>query len=106
MVWILQTAQCLRSRIIELLVAYSATQTKPSDQRVAVANVMSLLARFDELRIVWPAHYYNKEDIWAPLLSQKPLLMDPTNPFFNVADSQSFDARELMTLAQSTHFFW
>eukprot|EP00747_Dinoflagellata_sp_TGD_P085959 gnl/TRDRNA2_/TRDRNA2_163092_c1_seq1.p1 gnl/TRDRNA2_/TRDRNA2_163092_c1~~gnl/TRDRNA2_/TRDRNA2_163092_c1_seq1.p1 ORF type:complete len:552 (-),score=149.25 gnl/TRDRNA2_/TRDRNA2_163092_c1_seq1:198-1853(-) len=92
--------------ILELLAVYSATQTKPADQNVAVKTVMSLLARFDELRIFWPAHYYKKEDIWAPLLNQRPLLMDPTNPFVNVADPQAFDARELMALASSTHFFW
>eukprot|EP00747_Dinoflagellata_sp_TGD_P130434 gnl/TRDRNA2_/TRDRNA2_174830_c0_seq3.p1 gnl/TRDRNA2_/TRDRNA2_174830_c0~~gnl/TRDRNA2_/TRDRNA2_174830_c0_seq3.p1 ORF type:complete len:547 (+),score=123.11 gnl/TRDRNA2_/TRDRNA2_174830_c0_seq3:81-1721(+) len=92
--------------ILELLAVYSALQTKPASQRLAVANVMSLLSRFDELRIVWPAYHYTKEDIWAPLLNQKPLVMDPTNPFINVADSQAFDARELMALAQTTHFFW
>eukprot|EP00747_Dinoflagellata_sp_TGD_P085966 gnl/TRDRNA2_/TRDRNA2_163092_c1_seq5.p1 gnl/TRDRNA2_/TRDRNA2_163092_c1~~gnl/TRDRNA2_/TRDRNA2_163092_c1_seq5.p1 ORF type:complete len:551 (-),score=130.56 gnl/TRDRNA2_/TRDRNA2_163092_c1_seq5:157-1809(-) len=92
--------------ILELLTVYSCMQTKPADQRLAVANVMSLLARFDELRIVWPAHHYNKKDIWAPLLNQKPLLMDPVNPFVNIADPQNFDASELKHLAQSTHFFW
>jgi len=91
--------------ILELITVYSAVQTKPSDQRMAIANVMSLLSRFNELRIVW-TNYYKKEDIWASLLHQQPLLMDPTNPFVNVADPQIFDARELMTLARSTHFFW
>eukprot|EP00747_Dinoflagellata_sp_TGD_P130437 gnl/TRDRNA2_/TRDRNA2_174830_c0_seq6.p1 gnl/TRDRNA2_/TRDRNA2_174830_c0~~gnl/TRDRNA2_/TRDRNA2_174830_c0_seq6.p1 ORF type:complete len:592 (+),score=146.52 gnl/TRDRNA2_/TRDRNA2_174830_c0_seq6:202-1776(+) len=92
--------------ILELLAVYSALQTKPASQRLAVANVMSLLSRFDELRIVWPAYHYTKEDIWAPLLNQKPLVMDPTNPFVNVANSQTFDACELIALAQTTHFFW
>jgi len=91
--------------ILELMVVYSAVQTRPSDQRQAVANVMSLLARFDELRIVW-SNYYNKEDVWAPLLRQRPLLMDPVNPFVNIAEPQVFDARELMSVAATTHFFW
>jgi len=91
--------------ILELVAVYSAVQTKPADQHAAIANVMSLLARFEELRIVW-SNFYGKEDIWPALLHQRPLLMDPTNPFLNVADPQLFDARELMELAQTTHFFW
>jgi len=91
--------------VLELIAVYSALQTKPKDQRMAIANAMSLMARFDELRIVW-SNYYGKEDIWSPLLNQRPLLMDPVNPFVNVADPQAFDARELISLSKSTHFFW
>jgi len=91
--------------ILELIAVYSALQTKPKDQRMAIANAMSLMARFDELRIVW-SNYYAKEDIWSPLLNQRPLLMDPVNPFVNVADPQAFDARELISLSKTTHFFW
>merc|ERR1719301_355221 len=91
--------------ILELIAVYSALQTKPRDQKMAVANAMSLMARFEELRIVW-SNYYGKEDIWSPLLQQRPLMMDPVNPYLNVADPQSFDASELMSLAKSTHFFW
>merc|ERR1719487_526010 len=85
--------------ILELLAVYSAVQSKPADQHAAIANVMSLLARFEELRIVW-SNYYDKADIWPALLHQKPLLMDPTNPYANVADPQTFDAQELMAKAQ------
>jgi len=91
--------------VLELIAVYSALQTKPSDQRTAIANAMSLMARFEELRIVW-SNYYGKEDIWSPLLQQRPLLMDPVNPYVNVADPQSFNASELMSLAKTTHFFW
>jgi 2'-5'-oligoadenylate synthetase len=90
---------------LELLAVYSAVQTRPTDQRIAVANVMLLLSQFNDLQIVW-SNYYSKEDVWAPLLRQRPLLMDPTNPFINIADPQSFDATELMKLAKTTHFFW
>merc|ERR1719213_895259 len=85
------------------MAVYSAVQTKPQDQRMAVANVLSLFARFNEMRIVW-SNYYNKDDVWAPLLRQRPLLMDPTNPFLNVADPQAFDASELIQYARTTHF--
>jgi len=91
--------------MLELVSVYSAVQTKPADQRVAISNVMALLAQANDLRIVW-SNYYSKDDVWAPLLRQRPLLMDPTNPFINIADPQSFDATELMKLAKSTHFFW
>mmetsp|Transcript_8520 Transcript_8520/g.21398 ORF Transcript_8520/g.21398 Transcript_8520/m.21398 type:complete len:581 (+) Transcript_8520:147-1889(+) len=91
--------------ILELMAVYSAVQTKPQDQRTAIANVMSLLSRFKELRIVW-SNYYTKADVWAPLLRQRPLLMDPVNPYVNIADSQVFEPRELMDLARTTHFFW
>jgi len=91
--------------IIELVSVYSAVQTRPADQRAAVANVMNLMSQFNDLRIVW-SNYYSKDDVWSPLLRQRPLLMDPTNPFINIADPQLFDARELMSLAQTTHFFW
>lgn len=91
--------------ILELIAIYSAVQTKPPNQCTAIANVMALLSRFDELRIVW-SNYYTKNEVWAPLLRQRPLLMDPVNPYVNIADPQSFDPRELMALAQTTHFFW
>jgi len=91
--------------VLELIAVYSALQTKPKDQRTSVANAMSLMARFNELRIVW-SNYYSKEEIWAPLIQQRPLLMDPVNPYVNVADPQRFDASELMSLAKTTHFFW
>jgi len=91
--------------VLELVAVYAAVQTKPADQRAAMAAIMSLLANFNELRIVW-SNYYAKSDVWAPLLRQQPLLMDPVNPYVNIADPQVFDACELMELARTTHFFW
>jgi hypothetical protein len=91
--------------ILELATIYSSIQTKPPDQKTAIANVMSLLSQFSRLRVVW-SNFYSKDDVSAPLLRQRPLLMDPTNPYLNVADPQNFDAHELMALARSTHFFW
>lgn len=91
--------------ILELTAIYSAVQTKPENQKQAIANLMSLLSRFDQMRVVW-SNYYSKDDVWAPLLRQRPLLMDPANPFINVAEPHVFDSSELMVLAKSTHFFW
>jgi len=91
--------------LIELLTVYSAIQSKPQDQQVAVTNVLGLMSRFDELTITW-SNFYKKTDIWEPLLNQRPLVMDPVNPFLNVADPQIFDFRELMVHASQTRFFW
>lgn len=90
--------------ILELVAVYAAVKGKPADQRSAIAGVMKLLARFNELRIVW-SNYYTKADVWAPLIRQQPLLMDPVNPFMNMADPEVFDACELMALAGTSHFF-
>jgi hypothetical protein len=91
--------------LIELLVVYSASLSKPQDQQAAVTNVLALMSRFAELHVTW-TNYYKKSDIWEPLLNHTPLLMDPVNPFLNVADPQTFDHRELMMYAAQTHFFW
>lgn len=91
--------------LIELLVVHSACLSKPQDQQTAVTNVLALMSRFTELQVTW-TNYYKKSDIWEPLLNHSPLLMDPVNPFLNVADPQTFDHRELMTYAAQTHFFW
>merc|ERR1719261_1629913 len=37
-----------KDEILELMAVYSAVQTKPADQCQAIANVMSLLSRFNE----------------------------------------------------------
>jgi hypothetical protein len=91
--------------LIELLVVHSACLSKPQDQQTAVTNVLALMSRFTELHVTW-TNYYKKSDIWEPLLNHSPLLMDPVNPFLNVADPQMFDHRELMIYAAQTHFFW
>lgn len=79
--------------IIELLVVHSACLSKPQDQQAAVTNVLALMSRFAELHVTW-TNYYKKSDIWDPLLNHHPLLMDPVNPFLNVADPQMFDHRD------------
>jgi hypothetical protein len=98
--------RCLPSdELLELATVYSAIQTKPADQKTAIANTMSLLSHFSRLRVVW-SNFYSKDDVPPQLLRQRPLLMDPVNPYINVADPEVFDSSELMALAQSTHFFW
>lgn len=91
--------------LLELLTVYSATQSKPQDQQSAVGNVLTLMTRFDELCITW-TNFYKKTDIWEPLANQRPLVMDPVNPYLNLADPQAFDPRDMMSFASSTRFFW
>jgi len=91
--------------VLELIAIYASQQCGKVTQAQMIANCMSLLSRFDQLRVVW-SNYYDPSDVWSPLMLQKPLLMDPVNPFSNVADPQDFDARELMSFAAKTHFFW
>jgi len=91
--------------VLELIAIYASQQCGKVTQGQMIANCMSLLSRFDQLRVVW-SNYYDPSDVWSPLMLQKPLLMDPVNPFSNVADPQDFDARELMSFASTTHFFW
>jgi len=91
--------------LLELLTVYSATQSKPQDQQSAVGNVLALMTRFDELCITW-TNFYKKTDIWEPLANQRPLVMDPVNPYLNLADPQTFDPRDMMSFASQTRFFW
>lgn len=91
--------------ILELMAVYSETKTKPTDEKAAIANLRHLAACFDKLRVVWK-NYYQKDEVEAPLLQERPLLMDPVNPTINVADPKVFDPSELMALAHSAPFFW
>jgi len=91
--------------LLELLTVYSATQSKPQDQQSAVGNVLALMTRFDELCVTW-TNFYKKTDIWEPLANQRPLVMDPVNPYLNLADPQAFDPRDMMSFASQTRFFW
>mmetsp|Transcript_51511 Transcript_51511/g.156087 ORF Transcript_51511/g.156087 Transcript_51511/m.156087 type:complete len:628 (+) Transcript_51511:139-2022(+) len=93
--------------ILELVAVHAAAEAKPSDQCAAVAAAMSLLARFDELRITWPGgrRCYAEEDVPVSLMSRRPLLLDPANPFANLADPQAFDPSEMMAFVRSGSFF-
>merc|ERR1719395_486975 len=91
--------------LIELIAIYAYQQCGKLSQSQMIANCMSIFARFDQLRVMW-SNFYDQKDVWSPLLMQKPLLMDPVNPFTNVADPQDFDPRELTSFASTTHFFW
>merc|ERR1719421_245750 len=91
--------------VIELIAIYAYQQCGRLSQTQMIANCMSIFARFDQLRVMW-SNFYEQRDVWSPLMMQRPLLMDPVNPFTNIADPQDFDPRELTAFAATTHFFW
>lgn len=103
-----QTFSCDLTRpsdeLLEYVAVYVTQQCGKQSLGQNVANCMAVLARLDELRVVW-TNFYAQQDIWAPLMTQRPLLMDPVNPFRNVADPQDFDPREVVQKARSTSFW-
>jgi len=73
-----------------------------------IARVFEVLARFETTKVLWAdtgLAAYSSEEIWRPLLSHEPLLMDPLNPYSNLADVNAFDARELVAAAQPPNCF-
>jgi len=90
--------------VLEYVAIYVTQQCGKQGLAQGIANCMGVCARFSELRVVWN-NFYSPQDIWAPLMAHRPLLMDPVNPFRNVADPQEFDPRELMEFASSTNFW-
>jgi len=57
--------------LLELVAIYAAQQCGKVAQPQMIANCMSLLSRFDHLRVVW-SNYYDPSDVWSPLMLQKP----------------------------------
>jgi len=53
--------------ILELVAIYVAQQSGKTAQAQMIANCMSVLARFTQLRVVW-SNFYDKSDAWAPLM--------------------------------------
>jgi hypothetical protein len=90
--------------LLELLAIYVSQQCGKQTLSEGVANCMAVLARLGDLRAVW-TNFYTASDVWAPLMAQRPLLMDPVNPFRNVMDPQDFDPREVIMLARTTTFW-
>lgn len=91
-------------QVLELVAVWVSQQNGKTSLEDGLACCFEACARFKELRVVW-GNFYRLEDVWAPLLAQRPLLMDPVNPFRNTADPQEFDPRELMALSKTTAFW-
>jgi len=103
-----QTFSCELTRpsdeLLELLAIYVAQQSGKQPLGESVKSCMMVLAHLEDFRAVW-TNFYTPQDVWAPLMAQRPLLMDPVNPFRNVMDPQEFDPREVVYLAR-TSTFW
>eukprot|EP00916_Digyalum_oweni_P027537 GHVL01045045.1.p1 GENE.GHVL01045045.1~~GHVL01045045.1.p1 ORF type:complete len:806 (-),score=205.22 GHVL01045045.1:67-2484(-) len=97
---------------------WSSATTTPSDYLISLAvicqnnttmvvgdlvnSTLLFLAEFSKCNITeYPGEVskYCKSDIWIPLLKQSPLLIDPVNPFKNVADPMMLDYVEMAELA-------
>ncbi|CAE7251585.1 unnamed protein product [Symbiodinium sp. CCMP2592] len=88
--------------LVQLLTLRSCRKIR-SDRSRLVAAVLRSFADLASLKETWEDTdtslcLYVSQDVWKPLLGQRPLLMDPVNPFCNLLDG--FDASELMKYAQ------
>jgi hypothetical protein len=85
--------------LLDLIAVHVATRMPPHegyDQGVAMRLAASVMARFDDAQIVWQIPCYGSRKVSSALLEQRPLLMDPANPFKNLADSAVFDPAEMI----------
>jgi len=67
--------------------------------------VLCALAKIEVAKVTWTdigVAAYELDEIWKPLLTHEPLVMDPLNPYCNVADVNNFDAHELVAAAQQS----
>mmetsp|Transcript_89141 Transcript_89141/g.252729 ORF Transcript_89141/g.252729 Transcript_89141/m.252729 type:complete len:674 (+) Transcript_89141:155-2176(+) len=89
--------------LLELVTIHASMELSgTSDLAEIIERVLDHCADIAELRVLWNGTgvaNYGVFDIWQPLLLHKPLVMDPTNPCVNVADSSSFDSAELSARA-------
>jgi hypothetical protein len=93
--------------LLDLIAIHVATRMPPDesyDQGVAMRLAAKLMAHFDDAHIVLQTPYYGIQKISSMLLEQRPLLMDPANPFANHADGTSFDPAEMMALVAQASF--
>lgn len=95
------------NHLLELVVAHTVKERAPPNLSKAIEEVLAVLSRVDQVNITWPSSVctYREGDIWKPLLKQQPLVMDPTNPFMNVADPDQFLPSEVMRYAKSGSLF-
>jgi hypothetical protein len=92
--------------LLSLIVLHAALLLPEMRPDEIVSQSMELFRQFDSLKVLWSddtqIRRYDLKDIWRPLLYQAPLVIDPVNPYFNVADQTSFDAKDLVGLARSS----
>jgi hypothetical protein len=94
-------------RFLDLLAIHASMSQPPRDgkpynQGEALELIRSLMIRLDTLKVVWPIPFHGKCKIPSSLLDQRPLLMDPVNPFVNLANPSKFDPSETMSHASKS----
>eukprot|EP00928_Gymnodinium_smaydae_P072259 TRINITY_DN55657_c0_g1_i1.p1 TRINITY_DN55657_c0_g1~~TRINITY_DN55657_c0_g1_i1.p1 ORF type:complete len:638 (+),score=163.97 TRINITY_DN55657_c0_g1_i1:198-2111(+) len=85
-------------RLLELLAIHAASQQRPNeayDQAVVLGRVAALLRSFSSANVAWPAPLYGTLAVPDSLRTQRPLVMDPINPFVNLAADVAKHACEL-----------
>lgn len=91
--------------VLEYICAFAAYGQLPENQFNAVEQVMALLADFKKLCVIWPdgVASYRLELIPRPVLIERPLLLDPTDPEANICnlpeEEEAFDYTQLARLA-------
>lgn len=100
---------------IELIVIHACQQLQlPAGDGVnieladTVTRILEIFANFESIKVLWAdtgAALYSLQDIWRPLLSHEPLVMDPLNPYCNLVDVNSFDSHDLVAAAQPPNCF-
>eukprot|EP00930_Biecheleria_cincta_P003431 TRINITY_DN104364_c0_g1_i1.p1 TRINITY_DN104364_c0_g1~~TRINITY_DN104364_c0_g1_i1.p1 ORF type:complete len:725 (-),score=99.64 TRINITY_DN104364_c0_g1_i1:26-2200(-) len=78
------------------------------DMAEAIRHVFEALITFKSLKFNWmdtDVAKYQFQDIWKPLLSHEPLLMDPLNPYCNLADRNCFDTSPMGGFARPPECF-
>jgi hypothetical protein len=89
--------------LLSLIVLHAALLLPEMRPDEIVHQSMELFGQFDTLKVLWSDTQiprYDLKDIWRPLLYQEPLVLDPVNPYLNVADQLGFDAKDLVSLAR------
>jgi hypothetical protein len=94
--------------VLELATIHAAEQLKSQKPGYLemVNHVLEIFANFDTIKVLWAdagLASYTLKDIWKPLLSHEPLLMDPVNPYMNLVDPNLFDCRELVKFASAAN---
>jgi len=82
-----------RSLIMELLAAHAAIQRQENYSNPSITNAfigfLEMVCNLQKQNVVFhetPVGYYKMSDIPKDILEQRPMLMDPVNPFNNLLD--------------------
>ncbi|XP_071847667.1 2'-5'-oligoadenylate synthase-like protein 2 [Apostichopus japonicus] len=94
-----------RSSIMEYLGAWAAEEEERRGSRDILQGFrrfLTMVKQSHNLNIVW-TRYYRRTDIPADILHQRPLLLDPTNPYNNMLQGALGDnLRQMSTYATET----